>query len=171
MPHLVLPTDACRESFLGAVQEFAAEGQPLFRDREITAGTFGGLLRLLADARAGRNLPEGIVPATDLWLVEAEEWLGFVSIRHRLTPSLARIGGHIGYRIRPSARRQGYGRLILRLALPHAHRLGINPALVTCDADNIASRKIIEASGGLLENQIEQEGHSPKLRFWVPTGP
>jgi predicted acetyltransferase len=36
--------------------------------------------------------------------------------------------------------------------------------LVTCDDDNVASRRVIEANGGRLE---DVRGH--KLRFWVPT--
>jgi predicted acetyltransferase len=36
--------------------------------------------------------------------------------------------------------------------------------LVTCDVTNTGSRKVIEANGGVLED--ERDG---KLRFWVPT--
>jgi predicted acetyltransferase len=46
---------------------------------------------------------------------------------------------------------------------PVAAGLGIDPALVTCDLDNIGSRKVIEANGGVLEDQ-----RAGKLRFWVP---
>jgi predicted acetyltransferase len=173
MPFLSLPTAPFRESFLAAVEEFASEGRYLFRGLGITPGAsaFDQVLERLADAREGRIKAEGVVPATDLWLAEGNEFLGYVSIRHVLNPSLERIGGHIGYAIRPSARRRGYGRLILQLALPEAFRLGINPALVTCDATNIASRKIIEVNGGRLQDQVDQgEGLPPVLRFWVPTG-
>src|SRR4051794_34137819 len=98
MPHLILPAATCRDSFLAAADEFAAEGRPLFPDLEISPETFNQVVQRLADAREGRNLREGFVSATDLWLVEGTEFLGFVSIRHALTPSLERIGGHIGYR-------------------------------------------------------------------------
>jgi predicted acetyltransferase len=54
---------------------------------------------------------------------------------------------------------------MLHDALPVARRLGINPALVTCDVTNVASRKVIEHNGGILEDQ-----RGVKLRFWVPTG-
>ena len=53
---------------------------------------------------------------------------------------------------------------MLARALPVAAALGINPALITCDEDNIASRKVIEANGGQLDDQRATE-----LRFWVPT--
>ena len=53
----------------------------------------------------------------------------------------------------------------LRLVLPHAAALGIDPALLTCDVDNIASAKVIEANGGVLEDV-----RGVKKRYWVPAG-
>ncbi len=108
--------------------------------------------------------PDGYVPSTTLWWVEGEDYLGRIAIRHRLTPQLREVGGHIGYDVRPSARRRGHATAMLRGALPVARTLGIDSALVTCDVDNVASRKVIEGNGGILE---EQRGDT--LRFWVPT--
>jgi predicted acetyltransferase len=54
---------------------------------------------------------------------------------------------------------------MLRCALPIVRELGIHTALITCDVNNIASRKVIEASGASLED--ERHG---KLRYWVATG-
>lgn len=86
-------------------------------------------------------------------------------IRHRLTASLREIGGHIGYDIRPSARRHGHATAMLAAALPVARSLGIDRALLTCDADNLGSRKVIEANGGVLEDKS-----GDTVRYWVPTG-
>ena len=45
--------------------------------------------------------------------------------------------------------------------------LGLDRVLLTCDATNIGSRKVIEANGGVLENAILQPGHTEKtLRYW-----
>lgn len=109
--------------------------------------------------------PVGYVPSTELWWVEDDEFLGRVGIRHRLTPALLEIGGHIGYDVPPSARRRGHATAMLREALIIARGLGIKRALVTCNVDNVGSRTVIERNGGVLEDQ--REG---KLRFWVPTG-
>jgi predicted acetyltransferase len=81
-----------------------------------------------------------------------------------LTPRLRGFGGHIGYDVAPMARRHGHATRMLALALPIARELGIDQALLTCDVDNIASRKIIEANGGVLDNEA-----TGRLRFWVPT--
>ena len=75
------------------------------------------------------------------------------------------MGGHIGYDVRPSARRRGHATSMLAAALPVARGLGIGQALLTCLNDNIGSRKAIEANGGVLDN--ERDG---MLRFWIPTG-
>jgi len=53
---------------------------------------------------------------------------------------------------------------MLRACLPVASGLGIDPALVTCDDTNEASRRVIEAAGGVFEDQ-----RGEKLRYWVPT--
>ena len=74
------------------------------------------------------------------------------------------MGGHIGYDVRPSARRRGHATEMLRQALAIAHGMGIDPALITCDVDNVGSRTVIERNGGVLEDE-----RAGKLRFWVPT--
>jgi hypothetical protein len=42
--------------------------------------------------------------------------------------------------------------------------MGIDPVLVTCDPDNVGSRRAIEADAGVYEDT--REG---KRRYWVPT--
>jgi predicted acetyltransferase len=108
--------------------------------------------------------PEGLVPSTTLWWIQDDDYLGRVAVRHRLTPHLLELGGHIGYDVRPSARCRGHATAMLSAALPVARGLGIESALVTCDVTNIASRKVIEANGGIFDDQ-----RGEKLRFWIPT--
>jgi predicted acetyltransferase len=50
-------------------------------------------------------------------------------------------------------------------ALPVARALGLDQVLVTCDSDNVASRKVIEANGGRYEDI-----RGNKLRYWIRTG-
>jgi predicted acetyltransferase len=109
--------------------------------------------------------PAGYVPVTELWWVAEGRLIGRVSIRHRLTPFLREVGGHIGYVVRPSARRRGHATAMLAAALPHAAALGHEQVLVTCDHDNVGSRKAIEANGGLAEDR-----RGDKLRYWIATG-
>ena len=70
--------------------------------------------------------------------------VGIAKLRHYLNDKLKILGGHIGYCIRPKERGKGYGNLILKEALKKAKELGIECALLTCDKDNLFSRKVIE---------------------------
>jgi predicted acetyltransferase len=180
MAQLSSPTVRVRSSFLAAMAEFHGEGRGSADDdtmigyelRELgrtwttTPEGFSRYVEwLTAQAQEDSPRPEGYVPSTTLWWVEGEEFLGRIAVRHRLTTHLLELGGHIGYDVRPSARRRGHATAMLRAVLPVARGLGIESALVTCDADNVASRKVIEHNGGVLEDQ-----RGEKLRFWVPTG-
>ena len=179
MAKLILPDVRVRDSFLSAMEEFRREGRGEAEDQSMLGNEIRGFGHLwsstreeftryvdwlLAQAQEDSPRPEGHVPSTTLWWAEDDEYLGRLAIRHRLTPYLLEAGGHIGYDIRPSARGRGHATAMLMAALPVAGELGIESALITCDADNIASRKVIEHAGGVLEDQ-----RGDKLRFWAPT--
>jgi predicted acetyltransferase len=173
-PRLVEPPQRAAASFRAALDEYRAEGRLGVADDSALAATLRRIGELRGDwfasylvaLRAELTTPRpGLVPQTTLWWVDGEEFLGRLSLRHHLTPQLRRHGGHIGYDVRPSARRRGHATAMLRAALPIAAGLGINPALLTCDPANVASRKVIEACGGARDG-----GAGPQLRFWVPTG-
>jgi predicted acetyltransferase len=172
MPHLTTPNIKYKTSYLEALAEFAAEGSDYYAnlDPEAVAFNFDKYVEILHSHALGQNLPAGYVPQTLLWLVDGDQYLGQVSIRHELTPQLLHEGGHIGYNIRPSERQKGYGKLALKLALPIARQLGIEQALVTCDVGNTASKKIIEANGGILEDIRDLGPDKPeKMRYWIKT--
>jgi predicted acetyltransferase len=123
------------------------------------------VVQLNAQALAETARPDGHVPCTSWWWVEGDAYLGRIALRHRLNDHLLLEGGHIGYDVRPTARRRGHATAMLGAVLSVAHGMGIDPALLTCDANNEPSRRTIEGHGGGLED--EREG---KLRYWVPTG-
>jgi predicted acetyltransferase len=106
------------------------------------------------------------VHSSTYWWAEGAEYLGSIRIRHALTPQLLEAGGHIGYDVAPRARRRGHGTAMLRAALPIAAWIGLDQVLITCETDNVGSRRVIEANGGVLEDE-----RSGRLRFWVPTMP
>ena len=117
--------------------------------------------RLRAEEDPATVLRKGWVHCTYFWMVEGDELIGYVAIRHRLSPWLLDQGGHVGYGVRPSRRREGHATRALGLALVEARALGIERALVTCDHDNVASRRTIERNGGVLEDR-----RGDKLRYW-----
>ena len=118
---------------------------------------------------SGQGLPPGFVPWSDLYAVVDGAVVGQVSVRHELTESLARVGGHIGYSVRPAYRRRGYATSLLRAGLGIARDLGIEQALVTCADDNVGSAGVIERCGGVLEDVVDVPGHASRRRYWVPT--
>jgi len=164
---LAAPTVTVQASYLAAVVEYQGEGHYTDLDVHLLADpdAFAAhVAALAAKALPQTPRPVGIVPETMLWWVDGAEFLGRISIRHQLTEALRQLGGHIGYDVRPTARRRGHATAMLRAALPVAARIGIDPALVTCGVDNVASRRVIEANGGTPD-----AAGGEKLRFWVPT--
>ena len=179
MPVLVEPTATVADSFRSAMAEFRAEGRGAQDDESMVGweirtfaatwdsgpgfDSFVAALLAQGDEQAAR--PADLVTCTTWWYVEGTDYLGRIALRHRLNAHLLEVGGHIGYDVRPSARRQGHATAMLADVLPVAGRLGIGSALVTCESTNTASRRVIETNGGVLED--ERQG---KLRYWVPTG-
>ncbi|UBV41833.1 GNAT family N-acetyltransferase [Deinococcus taeanensis] len=176
MPELVQPAGRYKASFLEAVREAQSSGSGLGDTLRFNVPDmqrdFPSFLAHLCRFAPGQPLPDGFVHSEYLWLVEGDTYLGRASVRHTLNDRLRQFGGHIGYEVRPSARRQGHATRILQLSLKRAHQLGIAQALLTCDADNTGSRRAIEKNAGVLEGEFRIDDHpKPFLRFWVPTHP
>jgi predicted acetyltransferase len=165
---LLLPQISLKRAYLQMVVDFERAGETMWHF-EAVHQNFTGYLLYLAEAAEGRSLPPGFVDYHNYWLVQdGKTVLGELRLRHRLTPELAVEGGHIGYCICPSARRQGYGTVQLRLGLQKARGLGLARVLVTCDDDNIASWKIIEHNGGVLGGRaISPESGKPVRQYWI----
>lgn len=120
--------------------------------------------------RKGINLKENRVPQTTYWLVDGDEFIGEIGIRHRLNDCLLIRGGHIGYGVRYSKWGQGLGTKMLSMALKKAKEMGLERVLVTCNKDNIASARVIEKNGGQLENVVDVEVDGkivPTKRYWI----
>jgi predicted acetyltransferase len=169
---LVQPSRTYKESFIESVREFQKEGRWLYFDLNSLISDYDGFLQSVRNQADKTKVRRGRVPSTEYWLIDGDEFIGTLNIRHELNDYLYRIAGHIGYSIRPSKRRRGYGKEILRLGLQKAKERGLTRVLITCDEDNIGSKKIIEYNGGVFENAVTEEG-SPvrKLRFWIDIDP
>lgn len=167
---LVIPTVDLRTEFQAMALESLGKSEEAGKEWrfEDALGDFDAYVKKFLDYAQGRNLPEGWVQDSTLWLTSGRTVLGRVSIRHRLTGPLRQRGGHIGYYIRISKRRKGYGTAILRLALEEVGKLGLKKVLVTCDDDNIASAKIIEKNGGKFQDKVKlDERDAPTRRYWI----
>jgi predicted acetyltransferase len=171
---LITPSPVWLPAFLDLAREFHAHGEPRYEDALRDPEAY---LRRRAQYAAGINLPPDRVPETTFWLVAGEGELGgsdklqvlaVSGLRHRLTPQLTDIGGHIGYAVRPSARRKGVGAALLALTLVEARKLGLTRVLVTCDVTNLSSARIIQRNGGVLDDERIVPGHpEPVARYWI----
>ena len=151
-------------------EDFRAAGEEGFlSDWARAQGDIAAYVRRLRDLSQARGLVEGVVPETTFWLARDRTTLvGFSRLRHRLVPALEHHGGHVGYAIRPSERGKGYGTLILALTLDKAHEMRLDRVLVTCDMDDAASVRVIEANGGVLENQVISNRSGKRIsRYWI----
>ncbi len=167
MLFLAEPSLTYKDSFIAGTRELQAEGLELSINLDKISKDFEAFLHSLKESKHVKT-SSNRVPMSDFWLINGNEYVGRLSLRHELNEALLVWGGHIGYQIRPSKRRRGYGKEILRLGLVKAKELGLSRVLVTCDEDNTGSRKIIEYNGGKLENIIEV-GDLPvrKMRYWI----
>lgn len=110
------------------------------------------------------------VPATTYFSVRVDDntIVGTIQLRHTLTEELKKYGGHIGYGICPSERLKGYATRQLELALMKARQLCIPKVMISCDKDNVASRKVAIKNGGTLEWEGFSEKAGTEIQtYWI----
>ncbi|MBB2923482.1 GNAT family N-acetyltransferase [Cellulomonas cellasea] len=169
MPVLIEPTTALHASWLAAHDEWGPGlhedgfGLAASDDVRSPAGFHAWVTRLTsgsAPASAGATGP------TYRWVVEGDEVLGGIALRTGPRDLVLRMG-HIGFGIRPSARRRGVAAWALGRMLTEAASQGLDRVLLVCEAGNTASAATIEALGGVLEDA--PHAHDDVRRFWVTT--
>ncbi len=162
----VLPDARHRADVRGFYDEFRAQGE--------TCIGYGGYedfdawLTGMRNRRTGTNLPQGYVPE-NFYLCYADGVLvGVLNLKFTLTEYLLNYGGHIGYAVRPSRRRQGLATRMLGQSLEIARTLGMTRLLCVCDADNLPSERTILRNGGVLEDvRFDPEERVEVKRYWI----
>ena len=160
------PTLEDKEAILEMIAEFDAAKSYMHGGMGSAwkrAKDYEDCLKIVEQQEDAANLPVGWVPAIKfLSFDETGLPLGFLALRLSLNDKLFVEGGHIGYSIRPSQRGKGYAKESLRQGLQVAKEKNIKKALVTCSAENPASRAVIVANDGAFEgvrNGVE--------RYWI----
>ncbi|MBW3587911.1 MAG: GNAT family N-acetyltransferase [Actinobacteria bacterium] len=174
MPETVFerPQIGLADSYRSLIKEFEENGEelvpfPLTFPNE----DFEAFLKRLEASSRGEGIPEGWVPHTTYWLVQDGVVVAVSNLRHSLTDALRREGGHIGYGVRPSARRRGLATEILKRTLGEARELGLNEVLITCGSTNAGSIRAILNNGGefLSEEFLPERGEIVK-RYRINLG-
>lgn len=166
---LVFPTPAHKKQLSSYKQEFLDNGETMHGTAGLdSAATFEAWYQKVCRNRQEETVSPGLVPATTFLGVEKDtgQLVGLIDVRHRLNDYLLQYGGHIGYSVRKSKRRRGYGTQMLLLALAKCRTLGLSRVLVCCDSKNTASARTIEKCGGVLENEVPEEGGFTR-RYWI----
>ena len=172
MAELIAPVVRLHDSWLRSRDEWGRgvhqDGAGLRPHDDVNSpeGFAAWVRRLHGESDPAVPLPEGLVHCTYRWIVEDDEVLGAIALRHELNDFLLRAGGHIGYGIRPSARRRGLATFALGAVLPYAAKLGLPRVLVTCNVANEGSRRTIERNGGELED-IRDTEIGRLRRYWI----
>ena len=166
---LTEPTTLYRDSYRSYVDEFKEKNEELVPFCiEFDNEPFEAFLERLRNLSNGIGVPEGFVAHSTFWLVDDENVVAVSNLRHQLTKSLKREGGHIGYSVRPSMRKRGYGRIVLERTLKMAGKIGIQDVLITCDRENTGSIGVILANGGVFDSdEYLPERNSVINRYWI----
>ena len=128
------------------------------------------MLIRLENRSKGINISSRDVPATVQFILnEKGKVVGTIDIRHTLNDNYFSRLGHIAYYIKLEERNKGYATGALKLALEKLkNEYKVNKVLITCLKDNIASRKVIEANGGIFEKEFYDEITNNYIqRFWI----
>jgi predicted acetyltransferase len=167
---LVIPNEKYEKSYYDLLYEYESRKEvPIPFTLSFEYDDFRGLLKRLHDCSKGINIPDGFVPHSSFWLIDAHDRvIGVSNVRHGLTDKLRHEGGHIGYGIRPSERKKGYGTILLKKSLEKAREIGISKALITCDKQNLGSVGVILKNDGKFDSEefIDTRGCVIQ-RYWI----
>ena len=169
MVYLEEVADTPPEGTASMLQELGA-GESGFGGTAFGTGELGmsEFLRITMKQANSEALPEGWVPQTTFWMIVDGSAVGLLRLRHHLNESLLVKGGHIGYYVRPAARREGVASEALRLALAEAAKRGIFSVMLTTNPENRGSIKVIEQNGGKLRKQIaDTEDEGTISQYWI----
>jgi predicted acetyltransferase len=119
----------------------------------------------------------GYVPSYHFWMRMNDSSpvriAGSLSLRIGDSSNIVQYIGHIGYQVYPPARGRHLAERSCRLLLPLARQHGLETLWITCNPDNIASRRTCERLGAMLidivpvprDHELYARGDHEKCRY------
>ena len=169
----VFPTAEYEQRAKDFLQEFHDHGSDIhgagglarFLENDDYAGWLANCMQYIDLA----NVPEEWVPAITYFYVNENsgEIVGMINIRLALNDFLRKQGGHIGYSIRPTRRKQGHATNMLRETLRFCARIGLRDVIITCNKDNLGSAKVIENCGGVLQEELYSQAFGCIMQKYI----
>ncbi len=114
-----------------------------------------GNLRLVVTAREPAVPEKGWVPAYRLSILVDGEPVGRIDLRLGETDFMVRFGGQVGYDIDPPHRGHRYAARALRLLGSLARLHGFSVLWISCNPENLPSRRTCELAGAELVEIVE----------------
>ena len=137
-------------------------------DRFLKNSTYSNWLIKIYNDLDIANIPEGGVPRYTYFYIreDDEKIVGIINIRLTLNDHYRKDGGHIGYSIRPTERRKGYGTQMLRETLAFCRTIGLCDVMISCDKTNLASAGVIKNCGGILKDEFFSESFNDVIQVY-----
>ena len=160
------PKDVTFEQILNYKEEFLLNNEIIHGAANMTTLSIPEWVQFTENTKYKETVTPGFVTAHTFFALDNDKIVGIINARHELNDYLLNFGGHIGYSVRKSERRKGYAKKMLNYTSEFLFSLGLDKILVTCDKNNIASKRTIESCDGILENEVIEESRIT-LRYWI----
>lgn len=118
-------------------------------------------LRLRLDLACHHNPVKDGTPFYQFSMQCGVEVVGVIHLRVGDHPSLSSYLGHIGYEVFPNFRGRSYAQRATQLLLPLAKLNHMKELWITCNPDNLASKRTCEKLGAVYVNTISVPTDSP----------
>ena len=160
------PKDVTFEQILNYKEEFLLNNEIIHGAANMTSLSIPEWVQFTENTKYKESVTPDFVTAHTFFALDNDKIVGIINARHELNDYLLNFGGHIGYSVRKSERRKGYAKAMLTYTVDFLFSLGLEKILITCDKENIASKRTIESCDGILENEVIEESRIT-LRYWI----
>ena len=160
------PIDVSLQQIEDYKNEFSLNNESIHGAANLEELSVRDWVQFTENTKHKETVTPGFVTAHTFFALDNDKIVGIINARHELNDYLLNLGGHIGYSVRKSERRKGYAKIMLNYTSEFLFSLGLEKILITCDKNNIASKRTIESCGGILENEVIEENRTT-LRYWI----